>query len=248
VTEEKWYPKAYMDRLDRLHERPIGVSGEFIDLLRLLNGHELDEEKELSIAVRANYDFWQKHFEILKREFNALADLFWHIESTLPGWYHVSPNQAQWHSVGLAQNGYTFAGCIMKNHRRDAPKSKKSLWIGFTSYDQFRGIGDERMLGRKGEMDALLVGLKACEQAAPRLSLQDRYEGTRKMANALAEHRLVFRLNHHVAGQQTTTMSVDIFHQHSLVDLAEKLFWALNQDLLLDVTKELPESKVFLLD
>ncbi|MCB0335671.1 MAG: hypothetical protein KDD62_05175 [Bdellovibrionales bacterium] len=237
-------PLKYLERLAALDKRSFSMSKEFINFLQFMNSRALKEQEDFESGLRGNYKFWADHYELLKREFNAVWDFFQEIENTVEGWYCVSPNLARFKTINVDRGGYTFAACIMKNHHRDAPQSEKSVSVTFGIDPFISGIGDERVLGRQGDVDDNLIGLENCTGK----SLREQYQGSMALCNSLAAHHLLFRLNHHQIGQETTKMGIDILHKYSLVELCEKLYLAVNNDILAELSKELPESKTFLID
>ena len=133
-----------------------------------------------------------------------------------------------WRGVATSKMGYTFAGCIMKNHHRDAPLSEKSLSVSFGLEENPIGIGDERMIGYQGTVSDSLAGLGAC---APK-SLREQGDGMKALYQRLEKKQLVFRLNHRSIGQQTTKLPITILQEYSLRELCQGLFLMLNNDII----------------
>lgn len=236
-------PTQYLERLAALDKRSYSMSKDFISFLQFMNSRSLEKREEFEAGLRGNYTFWSQHYELLKREFNKAWDFFFEIEQQVEGWYCISPNLAPWKTVALDKGGYTFAACIMKNKHRNAPQSEKSVSVSFGLSQFISGIGDERILGRTGEVDDQLCGLEACSGK----TLEEQYKSSITLCNSLASHHITFRLNHHKIGQETTKMGIDILQRYPLASLCEKLFMAVNNDELAKLTKALPESEQFLI-
>lgn len=214
-------------------------SPEFKKFLFFLNNLEQERIKNEEAELRANYMLWASCFEMLKVEFSKLWSFFESIEKETNGWHCVSPSLAKWGALGHSSGGYNFSACIMKNFDRDAPNSEKSLTVTFAFDSLTDGMGDEMSIGRKTEVDERLVGL---EQLKPD-DVNRQLEEVRRMANFCLNSKISFRLNHKLYGQESTKLDVNILKEHSLVSLAEKLFMALNNDILLSFNKVLHKSE-----
>ena len=190
------------------------------------------------------YDKWARQYEKLKLEFNQAWDFFEELEQRIPGWYCVSPSLAPWKAVNCARDGYTLSACIMKNHHRDAPLSEKSLTVSFGLQELPPGIGDERWVGRKGEVCDKLVGLDACTDKSSR----EKHEGALHLKERIESRQIYFRLNHKSFGQQCTSLPISVLQQHSLKDLCQRLFVLLNNDILVELQRRLENPEQLLLD
>lgn len=224
--------------------RPDAVQEQrFNEFVDVLEQHEQGEAARHEEEIRALYEAWAKQFELLKREFNDLVDLFSSLERRLSGWFSVSPNLARWGSIACGRGGYTFAACIMKNHDRDAPLSEKSLSVSFGLEALPPGIGDERWLGWQGDPSDTLAGLSGCAPTNPRAQA--------RAARALLERvngcELMFRLNHHTIGQQACLLPLSILERYALRDLCQGLFVMLNNDVLSDLRATLAYPEELLL-
>ena len=218
-------------------------SEELEGIIKTLEEHEAEREALLIKATQSDYTHWANRFELLKREFNTAWDFFEDLEDRITGWYCVSPSLAPWKSVHCARDGYTFSACIMKNHHRDAPLSEKSLTISFGLQELPAGIGDERWVGRTGEISDSLIGLPACTGK----SLREQHEGARHLKERILARDIYFRLNHTSFGQQCTRLPLSILEKHSLKDLCQRLFVLLNNDVLLELQNKLANPETLLL-
>lgn len=214
-------------------------SPEFKKFLFFLNNLEQERQKSERDELKANYMLWASCFEMLKVEFSKLWSFFETIEKETNGWHCVSPSLAKWDALGHSSGGYNFSACIMKNFDRDAPKSEKSLTVTFAFDSLTDGMGDEMQIGRKSEIDEKLVGIDELDPD----DVNRQIEEVRRMANFCLNSKISFRLNHKLYGQETTKLDINILKEHSLVSLAEKLFMALNNDILLSFNKVLPKSE-----
>lgn len=203
----------------------------FNKFVTILAKYDLDESTKNEEIVKALYKDWASKFELLKSEFNSAWDFFCSLERQLTGWYAVSPNQAAWKAVACERGGYSFAACIMKNHHRDAPLSDKSLSVSFGLNGPVAGIGDERWIGWQGVPGDSLVGLPL----HPKMSPRDQAKGAMSLIERISNTKLVFRLNHHKIAQQSATYPLSMLDHHSLKGLCQRLFMALNNDILADL-------------
>lgn len=214
-------------------------SPEFKKFLYFLTQVENEKQKNDLSELNDNYMVWASCFEMLKVEFEKLWTFFKGIESETNGWYCVSPSLARWNALGHSRGGYNFSACIMKNFDRDAPNSEKSLTITYAFESFSDGMGDEMALGRQTEISEELVGLKNCNPTDVVKQLED----VKRLANLCTKTKLSFRLNHKNYGQESTKLDINVLRDHSLTDLAEKLFMALNNDIILNFNKVLPNKE-----
>lgn len=224
--------------------RRAGASDkQFSKFLEVLSRHEQHKLESMENSVTQLYGVWAEEFERLKREFNLVFDLFTSLEQQLPGWYCVSPNLAQWRSVGIVKGGYTFAACIMKNHHRNAPLSEKSLSVTFALDEVSPGIGDERMIGRAGGLDDNLIGLQHCQSR----TLREQFAGARSLVEKLEGRSISFRMNHKEIGQEVARLPLSLLEKHSLKELCQGLFVLLNNDVLEQLRSGIPQPESLLL-
>lgn len=229
---------------DLLRLRRSPRDEEFAAIVDNLEAYEARREQELEQTLQYNYAFWAERFELLKREFNAVWDFFDDIEQRIDGWYCVSPSLAPWKSVNFAREGYTFSACLMKNHHRDAPRSEKSITVSFGLEELPPGVGDERWIGRTGELTDMLAGLKNCGNK----SLKEKAEGAQALKKRITTKDIYFRLNHVDLGQQSTRLPLSTLDEFSLVDLCQRLFVLLNNDVLTELQRTLNHPEQLLLD
>ena len=218
-------------------------SDELEAIIDELEKHEAKRDDQLQAETNSYYHSWASKYEMLKEEFNQAWDFFDDIENRITGWYCVSPSLAPWKAVNCARDGYTFSACVMKNHHRDAPLSEKSLTVSFGLQELPPGIGDERWIGRAGEMDDQLLGLTACTD----MSKREKHEGSLHLKERIESRQIHFRMNHKAFGQQCTALPISILEQHSLKDLCQRLFVLLNNDILVELQKSIDAPEQMLL-
>lgn len=219
-------------RLSFMKERQAACENQFESFIRILEEREYHSVVKAREAIEEVYKDWAEKFELLKREFNAIRDLFQDVERRVTGWYCVSPNLAQWGAIGWgAKTGYTFASAVMKNHHRKAPRSEKSLSVSFALDEKPEGIGDEGLVGRRGAIDDALVGLSRC---SPK-SLQEQGDGVKALHDRIKDKNIVFRLNHRTVGQQVAKLPLSVLDEYSLRELCQGLFLALNNDVITEL-------------
>ncbi len=216
---------------------------QFGNALEVLRRHEKLSQSTMEQEAILLYESWAERFELLKREFNSAWELFSEIERSVPGWYCVSPALAPWKAVSSVKGGYTFSACIMKNHHRNAPLSEKSLTVTFGLDSLSPGIGDERLLGRTGDLDDNLWGYDNCTG----LSLKQKNAAAVTLWKRMQNEHIVFRLNHKNLGQQSTYLPISILERYSLRDLCQRLFILLNKDQLFDLGKQLNSPETLML-
>lgn len=209
-------------------ERQVVCDNQFDRFIKILEQREFKSEQQAKHAIEVLYAGWAEKFELLKREFNNVRELFQGVEQRVTGWYCVSPNSAQWNAVASTKTGYTFASGIMKNHHRRAPRSEKSLTVSFALDEKPTGMGDESSLGYSGAIGDQLLGLEACSAK----SLKEQADGVRYLHKQMEGKNIVFRLNHASVGQQVAKLPIAILEEYSLRELCQGLFLTLNNDIL----------------
>ncbi len=227
-----------------VRERQAACENQFNEFIRVLEQREYESTRAAQEAVENLYVDWAQKYELIKREFNDVCDLFQSVENRVTGWYFVSPNLAPWKSVSCSKNGYTFAGCVMKNHHRNAPLSEKSLSVSFGLDENPVGIGDERMIGYQGTVTDTLVGLGGC---TPK-SLRDQGDGMKALYQRMEKKHIIFRLNHRSIGQQTTKLPLSILTEYSLRELCQGLFLMLNNDIISELKTALANPQKLIAD
>lgn len=216
---------------------------QFENIITALENYEAGRTEELEALTQQYYAQWAGTVEKLKVEFAKVWQLFSEIEQRLDGWFCVSPSLGLWEYMHAVRGGYTFSACIMKNHHRDAPLSEKSLSVSFGHDEIPPGIGDERWVGRQGDLSADLVGLENCQCE----SLKKQYEGALALRDRITEVSIHIRLNHAKIGQKSTKIPITTLSKHSLDELCRNLFILLNNDVLQELEATLDEPEKYLL-
>ena len=209
----------------------------FDDFLGCLNEVEAHKEEQIRAELAVNYRKWADTFYFLKREFDAVWNVFDKIERDTTGWFRASPNCGQWGALGHCRDGYNFAAAVERNHRRAAPFPSKWVSVSFAYGDEaHRGFGDECPLGRSGDISDDLCGLEGCRDK----TIVQQLQASRALLKTLGRHKITCGLYSEKIGQQFTTLDMNVLEEHSLADLCEKLFIALNNDELAEIVGELP--------
>ncbi len=200
---------------------------------------------QLQVKTEADYQVWVSFFEMMKRQFKDLWDFLGLLDQEVTDWYRVAPNGGPWDFLGISREGYSFAAGIELNRKRNAPFPRKWLTVCLGhSLGGPNGIGDERMLGRKGAMDGKLVGLEHCRASDP----EKQAEAAAELRRRAFETPLVFGMYSEGVGQEFTKVPVTVLAEHSLEELFQVLYAALNRDALAELPKLLPQCERLAID
>ena len=205
----------------------------------------MDENQKLRteqnrVKIEQDYQVWVFFFEMMKRQFRDLWDFLGVVESEVEGWFRIAPNGGPWDFLGITREGYNFAAGVEQNTRSHAPFPKKWLMVSLACGRGWpNGIGDERMLGRKQPITEDLVGLEKLEGKADDMQVKAAAE----LRKRTKKFPLIFEMYSEKVGQKCARIPLSVLDQHSLTELCQGLFLALNNDELPDLQKLLPEGK-----
>jgi len=210
------------------------IDDEFDDILHRLDDVEKKKKQAIEQTIKAklqkNYDYWVTYFRLLKNQFRKTWNLFGGIQGKTQDWFREDgKNYGQWNFMGASGFGYHFGAGIYHSDGRYLVVS-----FGCLSTEEIgNGIGDERDVGRKVDLDAKLIGLENCEG-----SLSYQLRGSEHMLEKLGWHNLQFAIRNN-DGHGVNSVGIDFLYENKLKEVCQKLFVALNKDELIDLPKYL---------
>ena len=234
-----------VEQIKRFGRRALSLDEQFDEFLDCMNEVEGQKKESLQKQLEHDYGYWAERFELLKYHFQEAWNLFGDIENDVEGWYRAAPNGGQWGYMAHCRQGYSFAAAIERNHRKGAPNASKWVSVTFACNTGCgaKGIGCETGLGREGKISDELVGLSGCSEP----DLRKKAKAAERLVKTIDQYQLIFELNNKEIGQQQTRLNLEILNSHSLVELCERLFIALNNDELQKFGDSLPLPNALLI-
>ena len=170
-----------------------------------------------------------------KKQFGEVWELFGKICDKVPNWQRSSKYSRQYGFIGASGYGYCFHVKLVYTGGgswHDEPKVLE-LDIGERGFSMEDGIGDEREIGRTTKLDENLVGLENCEG-----SLEEQLSGSYTILKYLSSQALYIKCRNYLlrvnANGGEATVGVGFLKEHSLKEICQRLFVALNKDEIME--------------